>query len=94
MTFTIVDASSTPQTFTSGQHEPIPELITPYGSFPIEITGRTVWKREEFLEDTSRWQHRWTSEQIAELEKSYDAFVASGLDLPSIKQVSLIHLFA
>lgn len=94
MTFTIADAFNTSQTFTSGQHEPIPDLIAPYESFPKVIIGPTVWKREEFLEDTSRWQHRWTSEQIAELEKSYDAFVASGLDLPSINKVSSIHLFA
>jgi hypothetical protein len=90
MTFPISETSSTttPETFTSGQHEPVPELITPYELFPKEITGPTVWKREEFIQDTSRWQYRWSAEQITELEKSYETFLASGLDLPSINKVS------
>jgi hypothetical protein len=91
MTFTLTETVA-PKTsnLTSGQHEPIPELLAPYSAFPKEITGPTVWKREEFINDTSKWQHRWTPELIAELERSYEEFKARGVDLPQINKVSTI----
>jgi hypothetical protein len=85
MTFTIPETTSS---FTSGQHEPVPELIAPYSAFPKEIIGPTVWKREDFINDTSRWQHRWTPELIDQLEESYKAFSARGVELPEINKVS------
>jgi len=90
MTFTLTETVA-PKTskFTSGQHEPVPALLTPYSAFPKEITGPTVWKREDFINDTSKWQHRWTPELIAELEQSYEEFKARGVELPQINKVSM-----
>lgn len=89
MTYTLTETVSAKTTnLTSGQHEPIPGLLAPYDSFPKVISGPTVWKREDFVNDTSRWQHRWTPELIAELEESYAAFQATGVDLPQINKVS------
>jgi len=89
MTFTLTETAATKtSSFTSGQHEPVPELLAPYSAFPKEITGPTVWKREEFINDTSKWQHRWTPELIAELEQSYEEFKARGVELPQINKVS------
>jgi len=89
MTFTLTETVP-PKTskFTSGQHEPVPELLAPYSAFPKEITGPTVWKREDFINDTSKWQHRWTPELIAELEQSYEEYKARGVELPQINKVS------
>lgn len=89
MTFTLPQTQDKAANFTSGQHEPVPELIAPYASFPKEITGPTFWKREDFINDTSRWQHRWTPELIAELEQSYEAFSAQGVELPEINKVCI-----
>ena len=88
MTFTLTETVA-PKTsnFTSGQHEPVPELLVPYTAFPKEITGPTVWKREDFINDTSKWQHRWTPELIAALEQSYEDFNARGVELPQINKV-------
>jgi len=89
MTFTLTEPTATKTSkFTSGQHEPVPGLLAPYSAFPKEITGPTVWKREEFINDTSKWQHRWTPELIAELEQSYEEFKARGVELPQINKVS------
>jgi hypothetical protein len=89
MTFALTETvAPKPSNFTSGQHEPVPELLAPYSAFPKEITGPTVWKREEFINDTSKWQHRWTPELIAELEQSYEDFQARGVELPQINKVS------
>jgi hypothetical protein len=80
-------SQSQPQTFSSGQTEPILELLRPYSAFPKTITGPTVWKREDFINDTSLWKHTWTAEHIKELEAAYEAFLSSGLELPEINQV-------
>lgn len=91
MTFTLTETiAPKPSSFTSGQHEPVSELLAPYSAFPKEITGPTVWKREEFVNDTSKWQHRWTPKLISELEESYEAFLARGIELPQINKVSII----
>jgi hypothetical protein len=91
MTFTLTETvAPKAANFTSGQHEPVTELLAPYSAFPKEITGPTVWKREDFINDTSKWQHRWTPELIAELEQSYEEFKARGADLPQINKVSTI----
>jgi hypothetical protein len=34
---------------TSGQHEPVEELLQPYAAFPKQVTGPTVWTREELV---------------------------------------------
>jgi len=93
MTFTLPDIKQEQtSTFTSGQHEPIAELIAPYDAFPKSITGPTVWKREDFINDTSKWQHRWTPELITELEESYEAFAARGVELPEINKVRIMSI--
>ncbi|WWD17576.1 hypothetical protein CI109_102017 [Kwoniella shandongensis] len=69
---------------TSGQHEPIPELVQPYSAFPTEITGRTVWKREDFVQNPDLWKRVWSQDQIKELEEAYERFEKTGLGLPDI----------
>lgn len=76
------------QGLTSGMLEPDHSLVQPYANFPKEITGKTVWKREDFINDESLWKRFWTPENIASLEKSYDEWAAKGLTLPQIDRVS------
>ncbi|EME39978.1 hypothetical protein DOTSEDRAFT_74740 [Dothistroma septosporum NZE10] len=62
---------------TSGQHNPIYELIRPYSEFPKEINGPTVWKAEDYRNNPERWTHGFSEEEIAELGTAADAFIAS-----------------
>ncbi|KAL1406724.1 hypothetical protein Q8F55_006128 [Vanrija albida] len=73
---------------TSGQHEPIFDILTPYDQFPQEVTGPTVWTKEQFESDPKAWKWRWTPEQIADLEKAYVEWEATGKSLPEINRDS------
>ncbi|WOO78270.1 Taurine hydroxylase-like protein SAT17 [Vanrija pseudolonga] len=72
------------QGLTSGQHEPVFSLLEPYDNFPKQITGPTVWTREELLENPSYWKHQWTDELIAEVEEAHAAFEATGKPITAI----------
>lgn len=63
---------------TSGQHNPIASLVRPYSDFPKEITGPTVWKAEDYRDNPERWVHVFSDEEIAELGKAADDFIAAG----------------
>ena len=69
---------------TSGQHAPIPERLRPYNDFPREISGQTVWKAEDYQNNPERWIHVFNDEQIDELSKAADDFLASGIPLTGI----------
>jgi hypothetical protein len=74
---------------TTGQHPPIYEQLQPYENFPKEITGRTVWKAEDYKDNPERWTHRFTDEEIKELSDAADAFLESKIPLTGISKVSL-----
>ncbi|EGO61020.1 hypothetical protein NEUTE1DRAFT_144321 [Neurospora tetrasperma FGSC 2508] len=71
---------------TSGQHPPLYDVLKPYSEFPKEITGPTVWKREDFVNNPERWVHPFTDEEVQELSDTADAFIASGTPLTGISQ--------
>jgi hypothetical protein len=73
---------------TSGQQDPEVADLATYEQFPTEITGRTVWTREDFVDNESLWKHFWSAEQLAALDASYEKFAALGLSLPEINRVS------
>lgn len=72
---------------TSGQHNPLYEKLRPYEDFPKEITGPTVWKKEEFQHNPERWVHPFSEEEVQELSDTADAFIASGTPLTGISKV-------
>lgn len=72
---------------TSGQHNPIYEQLRPYEDFPKEITGPTLWTKEQFENQPERWTHRFTPEEVDELSKTADAFIARGIPLTGISKV-------
>jgi hypothetical protein len=77
---------------TSGQHEPVPDLLRPYEAFPEKIQGPTVWTREDYKDQPEKWTHRFTKEETEELGKASDDFIAAGIPLTGISQVSLFAL--
>ncbi|KAK4669658.1 uncharacterized protein QC763_204890 [Podospora pseudopauciseta] len=75
---------------TSGQHPPLYDVLKPYSEFPKEITGRTVWKRDEFINNPEKWVHPFTDEEVAELSATADAFIASGTPLTGISKENFV----
>ncbi|KAK0720241.1 hypothetical protein B0H67DRAFT_487172 [Lasiosphaeris hirsuta] len=69
---------------TSGQHNPLYDVLRPYADFPKEITGPTVWQSDEYVNKPERWVHPFTDDEIAELSATADAFIASGTPLTGI----------
>ena len=66
---------------TSGQREPVYDQLKPYADFPREITGQTVWDRDDYQHNPERWVHHFTSEEKTELSAAADAFIASEVPL-------------
>ena len=71
---------------TSGQHGPIFDRLRPYSYFPSEISGPTVWKAEDYRDNPERWTHVFSDEEIAELGKASDDFIASGMPLTGMRR--------
>ncbi|KAF2799491.1 Clavaminate synthase-like protein [Melanomma pulvis-pyrius CBS 109.77] len=71
---------------TSGQHAPLYDLLRPYSDFPTEITGPTVWKAEDYINNPERWTHHFSPSENAEISAAADAFIASGTPLTGISQ--------
>ncbi|KAF7557060.1 hypothetical protein G7046_g6122 [Stylonectria norvegica] len=71
---------------TSGQHPPLYDALKPYSEFPKEITGPTVWNKDQFVGHPERWTHRFTEDEIDELSATADQFIASGTALTGISQ--------
>lgn len=72
---------------TSGQCPPTYEQLVPYEEFPKEITGPTVWKKEDYENNPERWVHRFSEEEVTELSKAADDFLASGTPMTGITKV-------
>lgn len=73
---------------TSGQHPPLYDLLHPYEDFPKEIQGPTVWKADDYKNNPERWTHPFSEEEVAELDKAADAFLAAGHPLTAMSKVN------
>lgn len=71
---------------TSGQHPPLYDQLKPYSSFPKEITGPTVWKAEDYINNPERWTHPFSEDEIAEISRTADKFLADAMPLTSISK--------
>ncbi|KIW56992.1 hypothetical protein PV05_05598 [Exophiala xenobiotica] len=54
----------------SGQREPIYDLLTPFQSMPKEMTGRSIWTKEELQNEPSRWIRCWNSSEVKQIEQA------------------------
>lgn len=79
---------------TSGQHEPIWEQLRSYEAFPKEIRGPTLWRAEDYRNNPERWVHHFSEEEIEELSKASDDFMASETPLTGITTVCAIAISA
>ncbi|KAE8351300.1 hypothetical protein BDV28DRAFT_150101 [Aspergillus coremiiformis] len=71
---------------TTGQHAPLYDHIRHFDQFPKAISGPTVWRSEDYREQPEKWTHRFTSEEIAELSATADAFLANKIPLTGISK--------
>ncbi|KAL0259994.1 hypothetical protein SLS55_005737 [Diplodia seriata] len=71
---------------TSGQHPPLYDLLHPYEHFPKEIQGPTVWKADDYKNNPERWTHPFSDDEVAELDRAADAFLAAGHPLTAMSQ--------
>ena len=62
---------------TSGQHGPVHSRLRPYADFPKEVSGATVWEAQDYCDNPERWTHTFSAEEIAELSRAADDFIAS-----------------
>lgn len=76
------------QELTSGQHDAIPSLLTPYSSLPRRISGPTVWDAASYTgaDNRSKWVHTFTERQIAQLEAAAQLWLESGRELGEIER--------
>lgn len=72
---------------TSGQQPPLYSLIQPYEKFPKEVAGATVWKAEDFRDNTEKWVHAFTPDEVAEIGAAADNYIDKGLLLTGITKV-------
>jgi len=72
---------------TSGQHAPLYDKLRPYSEFPKEITGPTIWKREDYINNPEQWTHPFTDREIAELGAAVENFIEKGIPLTGITKV-------
>ncbi len=75
---------------TSGQHPPLYHLLRPYSDFPKEITGETVWKAEDYANNSERWVHVLNDQEANELSLAADKFITDNTPLTGISKVSTI----
>lgn len=73
---------------TTGQHPPLYNELHPFERFPTSISGRTVWKADDFKDDPQKWTHRFSADELAELSETADAFMSSQTPLTGITKVS------
>src|SRR6266404_6197951 len=71
---------------TSGQHPPLYDQLKLYSSFPKEITGPTVWKAEDYIDNPERWTHPFSEDEIAEISQTADKFLADAMPLTGISK--------
>lgn len=72
---------------TSGQCPPVAEQLAPYSAFPKEITGQTIWNPADYKNSPETWTHPFSEEEVAEMSKAADHFIASSTPLTGITKV-------
>lgn len=73
---------------TSGQHPPLYDQLRPFSEFPREIYGPTVWDANDYKNNPERWTHPFSEEEIVEMSKAADDFLAAGTPLTGITKAN------
>ena len=72
---------------TSGQHPPVYGKLKTFEEFPTEISGPTVWKKEDYANNPEQWVHKFSSNEIAEMSSAADSFITEETPLTGISKV-------
>jgi hypothetical protein len=72
----------------SGQREPEYDLLVPYDDLPEEMTGPTVWTKEELEITPERWLRQFSNEEVEYIEKAIHQVESKGLELAQIDSAS------
>lgn len=72
---------------TSGQHPPVYDQLKPFSEFPTEISGETVWRKEDYENNPEKWIHPFTDEEVQELSDTADRFIEQKIPLTGISKV-------
>ncbi|KAL2880562.1 hypothetical protein SGCOL_003933 [Colletotrichum sp. CLE4] len=70
----------------SGQREPEYDLLQSFDAMPQEVSGPTVWTKEELDRDTGRWLYHFTEEQIRHISAAVHEIEAGGLQLSEVNK--------
>ena len=73
---------------TSGQHDPVYNQIHDYATFPKQITGPTVWEAKDYRNNAEQWIHRWTRDELADIDNAVNRFIESGVPVTHIDRDS------
>jgi hypothetical protein len=73
---------------TSGQHSPIESQLHPYSEFPKKVDGPALWDAKDYAGHDEKWKKRFSAEEISEISKAADHFIASGVPLTGMAKVS------
>lgn len=71
---------------TAGQFDPIYDQLAPYSAFPKEISGQTIWNPQDYKNNPETWTHPFSEDEVAEMSKAADDFIASGTPLTGISK--------
>ncbi|KAK0540873.1 hypothetical protein OC835_000465 [Tilletia horrida] len=81
---------NSPFILTSGQHDAIPDLLTPYDELPKEVPANPrLWHADDYrpgTEGAKTWIRHWTAEEVEQIERAATLWRASGRPLVEIEQ--------
>ena len=69
---------------TSGQWGPIDSRLRNYTDFPKTSTGPTLWSAGTYKNNPERWTHVFSDDEVSELSKAANEFIASGTPLTGL----------
>ena len=66
---------------TSGQHSPLFDKLVPFEQWPEKIEGPQTWVKEDYENNSERWQYNLTEADVADLSRAADAYLNAGKSL-------------
>ncbi|KAI1617445.1 taurine catabolism dioxygenase TauD [Exophiala viscosa] len=74
----------------SGQRDPVYDMLTPFDKMPTKMTGRTVWTKEELAADPDRWIRRWTPKEIEHIATAIHQVEKQNLSLAQVDRSTFV----
>jgi hypothetical protein len=74
----------------SGQREPEYDLLTPFEDMPEQITGRTVWTKEQLEQESNRWLRHFSNEEVDQIEQAIRDVESKGLQLADVDRATFV----